>query len=264
MDIRTTESEYTYIPMQDLEVSEQNVRKIDKETTLDELASSMEKHGLLHPIIVERRKEGKYSIIIGQRRYLAAKMLRWKAIPAKVVDAQTKDDARTLSFSENIQRHDLSPRDKADVCKYFLDNMGSIKAVAKHLGVSELTVKKWIDFQNVPERIKEIVDTGQLSADRAVQIIKHVPKEAEAYKIASVVASEMLPPKQKAKIIREAKRAKEKEAVPILRSAAQRLEIKFSLPTIWATKMKDVSDNLEEKPSDIAKNATIEWLRVNG
>src|SRR5207244_5520739 len=103
----------------------------------------IERHGLQQPIVVQRVPGGKYEILIGQRRYLAYKQLRRKKIRAKIIATRDPLAAKILSYSENVQRRDLAPRDKAEVCTYLLNELGSIRAVADEIGVSEQTVRKW-------------------------------------------------------------------------------------------------------------------------
>src|SRR5206468_1759979 len=97
----------------------------------------------------------RYEILIGQRRYLAAKQLGWTHMPARVLSSSLDDlDAKILSLSENVQRRDLAPRDKADACVYLVGQLSSRQAVAQRLGVSEATVRRWLGYAAVPESLK--------------------------------------------------------------------------------------------------------------
>jgi len=80
-------------------------RRVRKEPgDIDALAASMNLHGLLHPIVVDRRNR----LIAGGRRLAAAKRLGWKTINALIVDADDKADRLELELEENVQRSALS------------------------------------------------------------------------------------------------------------------------------------------------------------
>lgn len=78
---------------------------------IDELAQSMKQHGLIEPVIV-RPTDGKYELIAGNRRYLAAKSLDWERIPSIIREA-TDIELRRMAFIENVYREDLSDSEKA-------------------------------------------------------------------------------------------------------------------------------------------------------
>ena len=106
------EPQIRYIPLADLDISEFNVRRREITADLDDLAKSLSDVGMYQPIVVAPKENNRYTILIGQRRYLAAKQLKWDLIPALVFPKQLERvKATILSFSENIQRRGIgSPR----------------------------------------------------------------------------------------------------------------------------------------------------------
>lgn len=118
------------IPIDSLRVSEFNARQRERTTDIDELAESIKRLGLLQPIVVQR-KGNHYEVLVGQRRLLAAKQLRWATIPALVLPTELEPlEARALSFTENVQRVDLTAKDKSEICRYLLDELGSVRKVS--------------------------------------------------------------------------------------------------------------------------------------
>ena len=86
-------------------------RREFSEDSIKELAETLDKDGLLQPIVV--REDGdQYEIIAGERRYRAAKSLGWETIPA-IVKNMDDDQAASLALIENLQREDLNPIDEA-------------------------------------------------------------------------------------------------------------------------------------------------------
>lgn len=119
------------IPLDNIDIGDWNVRHRDITAGLDDLAASLDKYGQLQPISVFAKK-GRFEIVIGQRRYLAAKQLRWSNILAMILPPGiSKREAMILSLIENSQRRDLTIKDKEEACKYLLHELGSISAVAR-------------------------------------------------------------------------------------------------------------------------------------
>lgn len=257
--------EYRYLDLDDLSISESNVRRRDITVDLDELARSMDKHDLQQPVVVQRGNDGKYEIIIGQRRYLAAKQLGWKRIAAKILpDHIDEVQARVLSFSENIQRHDISPRDKADVCRYLFNELGSVSAVARELGTTEKTVRKWLGYDVVPSRLKALVETGELNPSRAIRLAENIPDEDTAVAVAREMARIKPTREEEARIFAAAEAFPDRPVEVILQRAEEmreQVEIHFILPPEFARPMANAARESRREPSDIARDATIEWLR---
>ena len=257
--------EYGRIRLDQLQISPSNVRQRDITADLDKLAYSMRTLGLQHPIIVQRKGD-KFEILVGQRRYLAAKQLGWDAIDA-IIEKEERDEfeAKVLSFSENVQRRDLAPRDKADACAYLLKKLGSPRAVSEHLGIGEQTVRRWLGYAAVPEKLKALVEEGKVSRPVATRIAEHVHDERQAVAIAEKIA-EMKPAKEhQDRILEAVEESPDRSVDVILRRAEEtrvRKEITFVLPEKWATAMDRASKQLARDVNEIARDATIEWLEV--
>ncbi|MCX5817686.1 MAG: ParB/RepB/Spo0J family partition protein [Proteobacteria bacterium] len=112
---KTVESqEFMYLPLEDIIVEEQIRSGIDTESeSFKALMESIKDRGVLEPVLVTR-KDGKYLLLCGERRYLAAQKLGLPSIPVRVVDAVTqKDEILAFQLTENLQREDLNPMDQA-------------------------------------------------------------------------------------------------------------------------------------------------------
>jgi len=120
--------------------------------SLDELAKSIKERGVLEPIIV-RPKDGKYEIVMGERRYRASKLAGLKEIPA-IVREMTDEDAAADALLENLQREDLNPIDRARAIQTLLSLMTWAKC-AKTLGVSETTLRRHLDLLELPNAVQQ-------------------------------------------------------------------------------------------------------------
>ena len=94
-------------------------RKNFEDKSLKQLAQSIDEKGLISPITV-KKVDNKYTIVAGERRYRAHKLLNKKRILAYVIDADTPKDVMYMALIENIQREDLNPIEEAKGYKYLL------------------------------------------------------------------------------------------------------------------------------------------------
>ena len=253
------------IPLNDIDIPARNVRRREITADLDNLMESIDKFGLQQPIVVMPQGE-RYSVVIGQRRYLAFRHLRKESIPAFVL-RETLDSTLVslLSFSENIQRVDLSPRDKAATCSELLASLGSIQEVAGALGISQKTVRKWVGYARVPESIKLLVRPGGLTVSQATRIWTYVDDEGTAKTIAEYIAGEPIK-ENRDRVLVSAKQLQGNSANAILRRAEELQtirKIQFDLVASEARAMDEATQLTETESDEIAKSATVEWLEIN-
>lgn len=258
-----TQTEYREIPLDDLVISDDNVRRRDIIADVGDLARSIGIHGLQQPIVVQKKGD-KYEILIGQRRFLAFRELGRDKIPARIIPEELPElEAKAASFSENVHRRDLSSRDKGDVCRYLRDRLGSVKAVADYIGVSLPTVYKWLGYEAVPESIKRRVDDRKITPSQAVRLWTSLEDEGKATEIADIIGRDSPPPLVRDRILTAAEEQPKRSVTSILRRAdemQQELEITFVLPIHWSRAIDMASDKLQRDRNDIARDATIEWL----
>ena len=254
-----------FLPLSDMDISEFNVRRRDITSDLDELANSLDRYGLQQPIVVAPKGD-RFEILVGQRRYLAAKRLGWSEIPALLL-SQPLDrlEATVFSFSENIQRHDLSGRDKAAACKYLLDELGSIRAVAERTGVSAQTVRKWLGYAAVPEAVKDLVSPGGLTVQQAIRIAESVDDEGIAKEIAIRVAQTPVKTDRE-RVLESVAELPGRSVETIFRRAEEKKDMKeihFILHESSARAIDEAAKDQSTEAADIAMSATIQWLQDN-
>lgn len=259
------DGEVKHLNLADLDISPFNVRKQNVTADLDALAASLREFGLLQPIVAQPNGD-RYDVVVGQRRYLAAKQLQWDNIPAFVLERQfDREQSTILSLSENIQRRDLSTRDQAEACAYLWERLGTISKVAEVLDVSTTTVRRWLGYRAVPEPIKVFVDERRLSRGQATRIASCVENVDTAIAIAEQVASETNPV-VRARILESADELPGRSAETILRRADEKsreLRLIIHLPESAAQAISQASNDQAIEPEAIALNATIQWLRDN-
>ncbi len=148
-------------------VSDFNVRKNDKKANIADLAKSIKKYGLLQPIVLTKSNDNKYNyeVIIGQRRFLAHKKLKWKTIKAIIKENLSEIDAKVLSLAENMQRVDLNITDKMEAITYLFNKLGkNVKNVADTIKCSQGTVREYIKLEAIiSDFAKQLLDEKKIS-----------------------------------------------------------------------------------------------------
>lgn len=138
------------------------------ETSLVELAESMRKNGVLQPIMVTPSKTaGRYELIVGERRWRAAKMAGLSEIPA-VVRSVTAPERLRLALVENLQREDLNPIEAAKGYRRLMDDFHlTQEEVAEVVGKSRAVVANALRLLDLPAPIRQAVADGTLSESHA-------------------------------------------------------------------------------------------------
>jgi ParB family chromosome partitioning protein len=160
------------LPIGLIDISEFNTRKDltagEDEGGVSELAASIEKRGLLSPITVFLKADGRYDLVAGQRRLLACQRLGWSTIAALVRDHMESVDATAVSLVENLQRADMNPRDKARAMKALLSEVGQEKVVSRETGLSSQTVRKYLRLLDLAPELQEQLAAGEARNTQAL------------------------------------------------------------------------------------------------
>lgn len=258
--------QFRYLPLEKIDISISNVRKANLEKDLGALANSIEEIGVQQPVVVFKKDNGRFELIIGQRRYLACEKLGLQEIPALITEVKNETEAVIMSFSENIHRLDLEYHDKMQVAVELLNKLHSVDRVAESLGVSTQTVRNYLGFSAVPEPIKKMVGEKKLSASTAIRIAKNIPDEEKALKIAEKI-KETPRSEQRAVIVDIARENPSKSAEDIVKIAKEHAQMRKI--TIHVTQrvyeaLILASKEYQSDKKDVVKEAVEEWLRIRG
>ena len=139
-------------------------RREFSDDSIKELAETLDKDGLLQPIIVREDGEDHYEIIAGERRYRAAKSLNWETIPA-IVNNMNDDQAASLALIENLQREDLNPIDEAKAYTNLMKlNDLTQTALAKDMGKSQSYVANKLRLLKLDDDVQKALIEGKITA----------------------------------------------------------------------------------------------------
>lgn len=154
-----------------------------EETELQDLADSIKEHGVIQPIILRKTDEDFYEIIAGERRFRAAKIANLSEIPA-IVRKFSDNDALEIAIIENVQRSDLSPTEEARGYQRLMKEFSyTQEIVAKKVGKSRAHIANLLRLLTLPEKVREYLDSKQISMGHARAIINSINPEELAKKI---------------------------------------------------------------------------------
>lgn len=211
-----------------LKRGEYQPRSYINEQDLQELAASIEKHGVMQPIVVRPVDDDKhpYEIIAGERRWRAAQLAGLVEIPAIVRDLNDQV-AIALALIENIQRQDLNPIDQAMALQRFHDEFGlSHQEIADTVGKARTTVSNFLRLLTLAEPVKDFMQQGLLDMGHARAIL--TLKAKEQLTVADMVIEKSLSVRQTEQLVRDWNTPKEERAKKDVSSDLEQLTQKLA------------------------------------
>ncbi|MBQ0078929.1 MAG: ParB/RepB/Spo0J family partition protein [Eubacterium sp.] len=203
------ENGINYIDINDIKPNANQPRKTFDEEKLDELAASIEAHGLIQPLVVRKSANG-YEIVAGERRWRAARKIGIKEIPA-IVRELNDEENMLLAIIENMQREDLDPIEEAEGINQMIETYGlTQEQVSKSLGKSRPYITNQLRLLKLPEEIRKMVSGGKLSSGH-VRALVTIADEEKQLKLAIQAVEQGLSVRQVealAKDTKDIKRAK--------------------------------------------------------
>jgi ParB family chromosome partitioning protein len=172
---------------------------------LQELADSIREHGLIQPLIVtgiqDPASDAEYQIIVGERRWEAAKMAGLTKVPVIVKEA-TPQEMLELALVENIQRADLNPLEEAAAYRQLMDDFGlTQKQVSEKVGKSRVTVANSVRLLRLPNEIKQALAEGRISEGHARALLA-LNKQADQLKVLRAIVKRGLSVRQTEEMVR--------------------------------------------------------------
>ncbi|MDX9744872.1 MAG: ParB/RepB/Spo0J family partition protein [Arcobacteraceae bacterium] len=159
------------ILLQEIKPNPFQPRRIFDEDKINELAQSIQEHGVFQPIILKRVKQG-YIIVSGERRFRAAKKVGLKTIPS-IIRQYEESKVAEIALAENLQRENLTPIEEAEAYKIV---MGTLKLtqsdLAIKIGKSRSHVTNMLGLLNLPHEVQHMLLTNQISMGHARALSK--------------------------------------------------------------------------------------------
>ena len=172
-----------HVPIELLQANPHNPRKHFNEEELNSLSNSLKEKGLLQPLVVRPRGDGRFEIVAGERRWRASQRAGLHELPVLIRDL---DDKETLEIAliENVQRADLNPLEEAKAYRQLVDQYGHTQQqLADAIGKSRSHIANTMRLLNLPEATQIQIETGSLTAGHARALIATESPEELADKI---------------------------------------------------------------------------------
>ncbi|WP_100486585.1 ParB/RepB/Spo0J family partition protein [Sporolactobacillus pectinivorans] len=158
------------VALSDLKPNPYQPRKQFDEEGIEELAQSIREHGIIQPLIVRKSIKG-YDIIVGERRYRAAKQIKLEKVPV-VIKELSDHEMMQIALIENLQREDLNPIEEATAYKKLMHGLQLTQdELAKKLGKSRPHIANHLRLLQLEPTIRILVEQGKLSMGHARALV---------------------------------------------------------------------------------------------
>lgn len=161
---------YCHLPIKDLRPGKYQPRKYFDDTSLEELAGSIKKDGILQPLLVRTIGHKEYEIIAGERRWRAAKLAGLNEVPVLIREIND-EDALAFGILENLQREDLNAIEEAESFQKLIHEFKlTHEVVSARVGKSRAYITNSIRLLNLPQKIQESLARNELQVGHAKAI----------------------------------------------------------------------------------------------
>jgi ParB family chromosome partitioning protein len=160
------------IPIDQISPNPYQPRKTFNEASIEELARSVREHGIVQPLVVTKIGDGKYRLIAGERRFRAAQRAGLSHVPVVVKEKISDSDVLQVALIENIQREDLNPIEEAYAYHQLHEDFNlTQEEISKRVGKERSTVANFLRLIKLPDSVKKLLASGQLSMGHARAIL---------------------------------------------------------------------------------------------
>ena len=161
----------TEVPLTNMSPGQYQPRRKMHKETLGELAESIKNQGLIQPIVVRKQAAGGFEIVVGERRWRAAKLAGLETVPV-VIKNLNNEEAAKIALIENLQREDLNAMDQARALQRLQMEFNlSQEDLAKSLGKSRPAVTNLIRLNKLSEQVQEMLESGEIEMGHARAIL---------------------------------------------------------------------------------------------
>ncbi len=235
------------VRISDIEPDKKQPRKVFNDESLSSLAQSIERHGVIQPLVVRKipGDNSKYSLISGERRWRASKIAGITEVPVVVKDINDTEVA-AIMLVENLQREDLNPVEQAQGLKRLIDEFGLTQAeTAEIVGISRPALTNSLRLLSLPSEALDSLSSGDISAGHARALLS-LMSEDDILTVLQTVVGKGLSVRETEKAVKIYINQKQNASNPPLIKDFKQVETKIYL------------DKLEEKISSaLGRKTTI-------
>lgn len=190
-DKKISDKKYRQIPLDQIAPNPMQPRHEFDEESLKQLAQSLKENGVIQPLVV-RANGQKFTIIVGERRFRAARLAGMNEIPVILHD--DVDDTRMLELAlvENLQREDLNPIETAEAYRKLIDECSLTQnQLADKIGKSRSAITNTLRLNGLPDEIKKMLRDGRLTEGHARTLLTYDNKADMLQMAQQIIRGEM-------------------------------------------------------------------------
>jgi ParB family transcriptional regulator, chromosome partitioning protein len=224
---------FSELPVDAIVPNPRQPRRVFDEDTMAELTASIREVGLLQPIVVRPVADGRYELVMGERRWRSAQQAGLNAIPA-IVRETADDELLRDALLENLHRAQLNPLEEAAAYQQMLDDFGCTHdELAQRLGRSRPQISNTLRLLNLSAPVQRRVAAGVLSAGHARTLLS-IPDQARQDALAARVVAEGISVRTLEELVavgdqpdQQSRTTRSKPVAPGLADIADRLSERF-------------------------------------
>ena len=206
-DNETADVAVSTLSINEIEPNAQQPRRDFSSEELSKLAESIKEHGILQPLVVRPRPNGRYQIVAGERRWRAARIAGLLELPV-VVKELNDEESFEIALVENLIRADLNPVEEAMGYKTLMEQFAMTQEkVAQRVGCSRPAVANALRLLSLPNDIVAMLKQGEISSGHARALLSLT--EAQALELAQKIKSQGLSVRQTEQLARQISKAPE-------------------------------------------------------
>ena len=168
-----TEEKYFLCDINKIQANPNQPRSFFDEEKLQELAESIRENGVIQPLLVTRGAGNRYTLVAGERRLRAAKLVQLDEVPVLLLDELQQDQSLELALIENIQRQDLNAIEEAQAYLRLMEEFQLTQdEVGRKVGKQRSTISNALRLLSLPSAIQQDVAMGVLSEGHARVLLR--------------------------------------------------------------------------------------------
>lgn len=158
------------LPLDAIDPNPEQPRRVFDDEQLASLAASIRVHGVLQPVVV-RRAGDRFELVVGERRWRAARAAGLDSIPVVIADVDAADRLE-VALVENVQRHDLNPIELAFAFRTLSETGATQEEIGRRVGLDRSTVANTLRLLDLPAEFQSDVENGRLTTGHAKALLQ--------------------------------------------------------------------------------------------
>lgn len=188
-----------------IDANKHQPRNTFNQKELDELAQSIKEHGIIQPLIVRQKKNnGKYELVAGERRLKASQIAGLTKVPIIITEVEDENSLLELALIENIQRTDLNALEEAEAYEKLLSKFGlTQEETAKRLGKSRTVIANTIRLLKLPQYVKDDINEESLTEGHARTLLRLLDNPVHMRRVRDEIISKKLSVRETEKLVKK-------------------------------------------------------------